>query len=655
MAERKTFSRFNMRCGMVLRAKEGNQKLEGFDIPELDPRFTLFTANDIPGENAIYIFGKKIPLLASSFIAYKGQPLLVLFGPDYESTELALERIKVITSPCNESEEYYDMPSPLFYSWGLDENEEIDKEKETLKKVETTFYSDKKRLSPCIQYDVISWIDNGNIITECPTQWPELVKNTISSSLQLNPESIKISNQKYLSHYDEYLLTPALYAAFTSLATQKTKLPSEMREESSSYLSSLNCHITTWVDENNRPKHEEIDISVDQGAFALLGKEVQRQVMASILPKYNLSSFKAVVRTIHSPYPPSLFAGSSIYAFSSTLSSLQTSRLAQKAGTTPLKYILETNREATKFTETAPSYDLTDLTERVKTMEKRSDFDRKWLSSSLHCGEFGLQGFLSGIGISQALSIAGFSTTEAKDNQFVGQISYTSKKNVSITGSVPQYISQDKTLKDMVLQNFLSSTPNATLIFSDEQNSVDSGPDILSSYSAIFLSQLMKAAKKLSSMVEEQEVSGCLDLKFNSQNLSMPCEFEYSGHGVAVSEIKIPKTSLVPEVKKLWLDCSIVLPYNKRIINRIKSIALSSLTNIGAKLSDNFEIDIRISRDKRDATLYSSLDNTVKTLVVSSYLCALWQAFGEKGQIGALSNTKNIERYLKGGDSENRL
>ena len=78
-----------MRCGMILRSSEGDVKLDGFEIPELDSRYLVIKADDIPGANEIRIFDTVMPLLASDYIAYKGQPLLVLFGPDYETTELA--------------------------------------------------------------------------------------------------------------------------------------------------------------------------------------------------------------------------------------------------------------------------------------------------------------------------------------------------------------------------------------------------------------------------------------------------------------------------------------------------------------------------------------------------------------------------------------
>ena len=56
---------------MILRSTEAGRKLEGFEMPELDSRFFVLKAENIPGANEINIMGTKIPLLASDFIAYK--------------------------------------------------------------------------------------------------------------------------------------------------------------------------------------------------------------------------------------------------------------------------------------------------------------------------------------------------------------------------------------------------------------------------------------------------------------------------------------------------------------------------------------------------------------------------------------------------------
>ena len=635
---------------MILRSTEAGKKLDGFDMPELDSRFFTLTAANIPGYNEINIMGTKMPLLASDFIAYKGQPLLVLFGPDYETTELALEKIKVNTSPLDFKEDDSDFPDPLFFSWGLEDNGENDEERQQMKKVESSFEMEAGNIESFNRYPILSWQDsNGSMHVECPSQWQALVRDCVSSALQRSPETITLHPDKYSAKYDEYLICPAMYAAYTAIASSVTGMPCEMRESGVATRPGISFHSVTWLDKNNRPKHEETTVVVDQGYWAIMGKEVQRQIMVNILPKYSLESFKVMIRTQKSLKRPSIFCGSMIHASALSSRGVHTSRLASKVDLTPSSFIQNTNKDATRFTDWAPRHDLTDLEEKVRKISLASDFDRKWSSSSLHSGQFGLQGYLYGIGLSSGLATAGFSTTTAKDNQFLSQLSYTTKKNVTVAGYFPLSLSGDRNLKDVLSKTFSNADQNELILFIEgAQKAPDSGPDILSSYSSIFLTQLMKATMKLSQLARKDDVELPIALKFNSQNLALPCEFEYSGFGTAVVEVMVPKTSLIPEVTNVWIDTALALPYVRGIKEKIKSTALIAFESLGVKIADNFKISVSFSSERKDIGTYSSMENLVRSLVTSALSSAIWQATGQKSGVKLPLGDKEIEKYLGG-------
>ena len=635
---------------MILRSTEAGKKLDGFDMPEFDSRFFTLTAANIPGVNEINIMGTKMPLLASDYIAYKGQPLLVLFGPDYETTELALEKIKVITSALDFKEDDSDFPDPLFFSWGLDDNGEGDEERQQMKKVESSFEMEDGDVETFNRYPILSWQDsNGTMHVECPSQWQTLVRDTVAAALSRSPETITLHPDRYSAKYDEYLIGPAMYASFTSIATSVTGMPCEMRESGVASRPNISFHTVSWIDKNNKPRHEETTVVIDQGYWAIMGKELQRQIMVNILPKYSLESFKATIRTQKSQKRPSMFCGSMAHAAAMSSRGIHTSRLAAKLDLTPSSFIVDTNKDATRFTDWAPRHDLTDLEEKVRKITVSSDFDRKWSSSSLHSGQFGLQGYLYGIGLSSGLATAGFSTTTAKENQFMSQLSYTTKKNVTISGFFPQTLTGDRNLKETIGKTFSSSDQNELVLFMEgTQKAPDCGPDILSSYSSIFLTQMMKATMKLSQLARKDEAELPISLRFNSQNLALPCEFEYSGFGTAVVEVVVPKTSLIPEVKNVWIDAALALPYVKGTKDKIKSTALIAFESLGVKIADNFSISVSYSSERKDIGTYSSLENLVRSLVISALSSAIWQATGQRSGVKIPLDDKEIEKYLGG-------
>lgn len=642
-----------MRCGMVLRATEGNRRLEGFNLPELDSRFLVLTAKDIPGENLIRVMGAEIPLLAEDYIAYPGQPLLVLFGPDYETTELAIEKINVITSPAPETTEEDDsIPDPFFFSWGLDDNADTEEDRTKLKKVETSFEIGHTPIKSSVRYTILSWPDSaGNAIhVSCPMQWMELTKETVEAATALPPDSVFPHQERYDAKYDEYMVEPVFYAAYTAIAANKTHLTCEMIAESNTVRTGISFHLTTWSDNNDIPKFEEISAVVNQGAFIIGGKEVQRQIMAGLLPKYNLESFKAIIRTEKSATAPSSFCGSLLFASALTAKGVHTSRLANKANLTPAKYVEKTTAGASRFTDLAPVHDLKGVVAKVINISEKADFTRKWASANLHAGEFGLTGYLSGIGLASGLSIAGFSTSTAKENDFNAQITYTPKRMIAISGTIPPIMARDKVTKE-TLQRFFKGDVPETIIFQEcDKDTLDSGPDILSSYQSNFLPQLMTATIRLGQLKDQKEPP--ITLKFGAQNLTSPCEFEYSGFGAAVCELIISKISLQPIVKTVWINIAVSTIYARTAVQKAKAVVLQVLSTLGAELASDFNMEVEITPEGKDIMTFSSIEGTVTGLTMSAYANALWQALGEKYAVSLPTSARNIERILNGGKSE---
>ena len=123
MADRKNFSRYNMRCGILLHAKKGNERISELKLPNLDSRYLVITGRDLPGNNTIQFFGRSMPLIAKETISFPEQVILALFAPDYESAELMMREIGLTTEALGEEAEEQDLPDTLEYGWGeMDEN-----------------------------------------------------------------------------------------------------------------------------------------------------------------------------------------------------------------------------------------------------------------------------------------------------------------------------------------------------------------------------------------------------------------------------------------------------------------------------------------------------------------------------------------------------
>ena len=100
---------------------------------------------------------------------------------------------------------------------------------------------------------------------------------------------------------------------------------------------------------------------------------------------------------------------------------------------------------------------------------------------------------------------------------------------------------------------------------------------------------------------------------------------------------------------------ALALPYTKSSIQRIKTIATETLSSLGARFVDNFSISVKLTPERKEVSVYSSLENTTRALVTSAYISALWQALGEDSSISTPMGAKEIMKTLskEGKISEN--
>ena len=177
MADRKNFSRYNMRCGILLHAKAGKECISELKLPDLDARYLALTGNDLPGSNEIVFMGRSMPLIAKETISYPDQIVLALFAPDYESATLMMREVELTTEPIEEASQDAALPDSLEYSWG----DSVDEE-EKYKEIETSFSLTRIAKRNRRLYTVTAWMEGSNMHIEAPSQWVELIRETVEKA-----------------------------------------------------------------------------------------------------------------------------------------------------------------------------------------------------------------------------------------------------------------------------------------------------------------------------------------------------------------------------------------------------------------------------------------------------------------------------------------
>ena len=641
MADRKNFSRYNMRCGILLHAREGESRIVKIEAPEMDSRFLMLTGSDMPGDNTLTLFSDTRPIITDSVISYPGQPVLALFAPDYESALLMSKEIKIETEPVSEGKEI-SLPYPLEYMWG-EFNPEEDEEGSKYRKIETEFSLEHRAQPERRLYTVTAWIDGASLHIEAPTEWIELVRTTVQKVTGYPKRNIIIHTIPYTSKNGEFLIDPASLAAIAATATLRTGLPSEIREEAMDAHPGVIVRRETWIDEDGKPVSEKAELTVDQGAFPIIPEEYQRQAMAGLIPPYPLKSFHGSVSVTASSKYPAAFTVSFGYSEALAATEYHISRLAEKTELTPYLYRESIEKEKRKFTDYLPSFDMADQKRAAEAVAIKSSYNRKWATNTFQHRDFGLLGYIKGIGFASGTGIAGFSTTFSKSSGFSAAITFTQKHNVVVSTSADNHPGTIRRWKKSISDRLTPGNPEK-VAFSPSFNNetVDTGPDVLSRIVASFSSQLDSAAKKLAVLKDEEPLP--VSLRFDAENTSFPCEFENSGSGAVAIEVMIRKCDMKPIVTSLWAAFSFPTILDEPSLkNSLKRTIMTTIHEFGGMVEEDFKLYIEISAS--GSGLLSSPQELARGLAIGALSDAFMQAGGKAAATLPVSSEKIEEIF----------
>ncbi|MBO8436831.1 MAG: molybdopterin-dependent oxidoreductase [Spirochaetes bacterium] len=634
MADRKNFSRYNMRCGILLHAKEGKTRISDLKLPELDSRYLVLTGSDLPGTNSISFMGRSMPLIAKETISYKDQIVLALFAPDYESAELMMREIQLSTEPLKEQPEAVTLPDSLEYSWGEMEENKEDKYRE----ITTTFNLTRIARPNRKLYTVTAWMEGSNMHIEAPSQWVELIRDTVERATGYPKRNIIVHLLSYTAKHDEFLIEPAVLAAIAATATIRTGLPSEIREECYFSRPTVNVKRKVLLDEDMKPQFETAEMTIDQGAFAFAPEEYQRQAMTGLIPPYPLKGFRGSVKIISSPSHPASFCGSLGYSEALSSTEYHISRLAESAGMTPNLYRQMIEKDKRKFTDYIPGFDLTQQKKCMDKVVASSSFDRKWSANTFQKEDFGLLGYLKGIGMASGAGIAGFSTTLSKETGFSAMMTFTQKHNVTINTSALTHQGTMKSWKKRIAERIIPDRPEGVMFLDPGPDTIDSGPDVLSRLVASFTLQLESAAKRLSVLKDTEKLP--VSIQFDAENTYYPCEFENSGYGAIVCEVVIDKATMIPQVKGIWASLSFPSIMDRvSLENSVRRTIMMTLQENGMSIPLSFHIDVEITEDGTDDTI-SSIQQLARGLTLGALYNALHQAVGGKADALPISDAE---------------
>ena len=608
--------------GTLIVSSVDRARISKIELPSLDKRFTTISAGDLFGENLFSLFSGTMPIFAKGEVAFKGQPILAIFGPDYEAVSLAARETTIEYEELGNEATLFDSAKEDDETllWG----DKYETDISSLKKVESTYRNDYCLTQNDTLVKVSAWFENDNLHISVPTQWPQSVKDNVISSINCDSRNVIIHPLPYAADQDEFLIMPTLLACIVANAALKLKANVEIRTNIYSASPTVSITHTTYLTEEGKPVGEEVVYLADEGAFLFTSSEFRRQALTGLIPSYPLSYFRATVRTISSNNPPALFYGNMGFSDALASSELQMYHITSSLGISPIIWKRQFATNKRKFTDYLPSLDLAPQIKLSEKIALDSNFSRKWSSYESQRGSMALIPFSRGIGIAGGFGISGFSTTFAKKTDYKAQLVYCPGDRVELYTSLPIKGNISDIIKQLINDETMFRDSDVR-IYDYNTAATDSGPDVLSRSLGQLTKQIIPALRKLSMKAKKGQLPTSVNVDIDDK--LNPCEFETSGTVSVIVETKVDNISFLPVVQEVWINARLATIYDqKEVRSRINNAALEALRTSGAVLSIDpnkpFKINISFESDNtyNIASISAAIVGCVKAAFSSSVL-----------------------------------
>ena len=626
MAEhmRSSQNKSNKFYGVVLNSGKAGVRIKNISLPDLGERYFTLRKQDFPSNGVLSVFSGSVPVLSEDNILFPQQPVMAVFGPDNESVAMQAKNIQFEYESLDDGQNHFNFEDGFTDSLIIGSRSE---NTGNMREIKTKFRTKAASYTSSTIISCEAWQEGDKMHIEVPTQWPQLIRVNVAQLLSLDASNVIVHQMPCNPLHNEYLICPAVLAYIAAMGTIRAGVPVVLSGNACSDSPLLSVERTTWCTEDGKPVYEECTMEAELGAFQIEDKEYIRQALAGLIPNYTLSYFNASVTTKRSASRPSLFYSGCGYADALFTSEAHLSHIASAFEIPVPQWKEYVSRDGKRsFTDYLPSVQLSPLVELERDIVEKSDFNRKWSSYETQHNDYSVIPFNRGVGIACGISVAGFSTTLARQVSSQAKITLTEKQNVTLLTSFMEDNGFESTVKNIISGEVDLGSDGEVMVLDNDGVLIDSGPDMLSRNRASFLSQLAGACSKLN--IQRKEEKPPISLYFACDDNLMPCEFDQRGRAAVIIEIRVDNISFIPVATGAWVSVDIGrLDNRKNIEAEVRSTITRTLSECGALLSTESERPFSISFSVHEtiAEYSSALTQAVDALTRAAFLSALNQ------------------------------
>ncbi|MGD1822947.1 MAG: hypothetical protein ACPKM0_09345 [Pleomorphochaeta sp.] len=649
--------------GIVVKAKEGINKNPQFTLPKIPDDCLLIFPKDITGSNIIEIQKQNIPLFASSYITYIGQPLYAIFAPTLEKAEQISSSI-IIEYKEREKENIKSQEDINFTykKGGFDSTF-----KEIQERNNTTLEEDKKYKSfnSKITFDrinsttynttkIIVDLDNDILNVHTPTQWPSLIINNISNICGYNKKKIIIHKEKAYSLKDELLIQPAILTSIAALAAIKTKKVIYLHDNISNSRPKIEIEKQTWIEkENKRTIIEKIDVNIYQGSTSIFHKEMCNQLIAGLIPYYNLKAILINFTFLHTSLAPANFYGGLGYENALAATQIHTTKLGNFLQLSPFLWINKSFYESSIHKKVLDIDNIQTPKENLSNLVDESFYNRKYaaykVNSAIDRNFSTFTPYARGIGLAIGPSISGFSSNNENFSSPKVKLTLNFDGKVEINTSFYNSSKTSELWKDIIYKELDVDKNNVTFC-TNSLELIDSGPCTLSANSKIMSEQIRLACDKINEKRFLEGLPISVSLGKTKKTTKAPL-FKSDTWVAIVMEVSIDPITLEPIVFSVNINCSVGnLVNEKSYKTNMKVEILNTLDELGAKIAKGNKFQLTIKLNQNTDKISDSITSGLRGVIYAAFNTAIEMALNTDNTILPITSDIILEKMEKSND-----
>lgn len=285
--------------------------ISDIEVPRLPRGYRAIRAEDIPGENRLAILGFDIPILARDRVAYAGEPVLLLAGPD----PAVLEDLRSTVRVSVQEEE------PVLEWESFSPDQVLQRRSAVLGNPEKAFEAAAEVLEARYRTDsqehlypepqgALAAFDYDKLVIRCATQWPFHVRDCVRSVLGVKPQEVIVRPTPLGIPMEGRLWYPSVLACHAALAAVLCRKPARIllsRDEDFRFTPKKSRSLVSLragLDPSGTLTVLEAVVVLNTGAYAPLASELLEQACLQITGSLSIPNLRVQGYAVRTNTPP---------------------------------------------------------------------------------------------------------------------------------------------------------------------------------------------------------------------------------------------------------------------------------------------------------------------------------------------------------------